>query len=101
MNNYHKLLRSLLVTLGLATPALFSCAEDIDLYAGFSASSVPNVLLVLDNSANWGSSLSVSNCYFKDNGVVTTNGPKSSSPDKEQGAKMAIEKCALYNLIDA
>src|SRR5205085_11618195 len=33
--------------------------------------------------------------------VPTTNGPKAASPNKEQGTKMAIEKCALYNAIDA
>src|SRR5690606_38655348 len=38
------------------------------------------------------------NCYFKDNGVLTNDGP---DPKDEQGTKMGIEKCALYNLIDA
>ena len=47
------------------------------------------------------SSIPAANCYFKDNGVVTTNGPKASNPGQEQGKKMAIEKCALYNLVDA
>lgn len=80
-------------------------AEDIDLFAGITPadSGLPNVLLILDNSANWGSSISVGNCFYKDNGVVADPpvGPNGSNPGKEQGTKMAIEKCALYNTIDA
>jgi type IV pilus assembly protein PilY1 len=77
-------------------------AEDIDIYAEPNiASELPNVLFVLDSSANWSSSIPAPDCYFKDNGVVTTNGPKADNPGQEYGKKMAIEKCALYNLIDA
>lgn len=77
-------------------------AEDIDLFAGYNPDSgLPNLLLILDNSANWSSSIPVPNCYYKENGITTTNGPKASNPGKEQGTKMAIEKCALYNAIDA
>ena len=36
-----------------------------------------------------------------DDGVPTTDGPKATSPNKEQGTKFAIEKCALYNVIYA
>lgn len=83
----------------LARPAL---AEDIDIYSGVAgAGDLPNVLLILDNSANWSSSIPGPNCYYRDNGVLTTDGPKATNPDQEQGKKMAIEKCALYNLIDA
>jgi type IV pilus assembly protein PilY1 len=76
-------------------------AEDIDIYSGVSSNNLPNVLLVLDSSANWSSSISSVNCYYRENGVPTTEGPRAISPDQEQGKKMAIEKCALYNLIDA
>ena len=62
---------------------------------------MPNVLFVLDNSANWSASIPAAPCFYKDNGGVATVGPKATSPDKEQGKKMAIEKCALYNLVDA
>ena len=83
----------------LAAPVL---AEDIDIFAEpNNGSDLPNVLFVLDDSANWSSSISAPNCYYKDNGVLTTNGPKATSPGQEQGKKVAIEKCALYNLIDA
>ena len=73
-------------------------AEDIDLFMGVgSRVAAVNVLIVLDSSANWDASIDAPNCYYKDNGVVTAVGPGSN----EQGKKMAIEKCALYNLIDA
>jgi hypothetical protein len=73
-------------------------AEDIDIYSYVDANAdLPNVLLVLDSSANWSASLPVPNCYYKENGVVTSAGPSSA----EQGKKVGIEKCALYNLIDA
>ena len=95
-------LRSLVFCLGMSGLALPTMAEDIDIYSGVNNSSdLPNVLLILDSSANWSSSISAPNCYYKENGVVTTDGPKASSPGAEQGKKMAIEKCALYNLIDA
>lgn len=97
-------LRSLL---GMAALVLNSniYAEDIDLFAGITPpnSGLPNVLLVLDNSANWSSNISVGNCYYKNDGAIAEPpvGPKASNPGKEQGTKMAIEKCALYNAIDA
>jgi type IV pilus assembly protein PilY1 len=87
--------------------AIFCChgtllAEDVDLFAGYNPNTgLPNVLIILDSSANWSSSIPGENCYYKDNGILTTNGPKATNPNKEQGTKMAIEKCALYNTIDA
>jgi type IV pilus assembly protein PilY1 len=94
--------RALCAAAVLATAPLAVHAEDIDIYTTTGGSTdLPNVLLMLDNSANWSSSLPVPNCYFKDNGVVTAVGPKDSNPGMEQGTKMAVEKCALYNVIDA
>ncbi len=79
----------------LAGPAR---AEDIDIYSYVDANAdLPNVLLVLDSSANWSASLPVPNCYYKEGGVLTSAGPSSA----EQGKKVGIEKCALYNLIDS
>lgn len=88
---------SLAVTLlaGAALPTTVQ-AEDIDIFAGASPSSdLPNVLLVLDNSANWASTLSVPDCSYSDG----TGGPKADNPGQEQGKKIAIEKCALYNVV--
>jgi type IV pilus assembly protein PilY1 len=102
MKNPTSMSRALCAAAVLATAPLAVHAEDIDIYTTSGAGTdLPNVLLMLDNSANWSSSLPVPNCYFKDNGVVTAYGPKASNPGMEQGTKMAIEKCALYNVIDA
>ena len=90
--------------LALAIGALVApaYAEDIDIYANPNAATdVPNVLFVLDNSANWSSDIPAADCYYKDGGVTSSVGPKASNPGKEQGKKVAIEKCALYNLVDA
>jgi type IV pilus assembly protein PilY1 len=76
----------------LATPA---AAEDIDIFAGSPYDTdLPNVLIIWDNSANWSANIPVPNCSYVDGG-----GTKADSPNKEQGTKMAIEKCALYNAI--
>ncbi len=91
----------LALCLALSAAGRPALAEDIDIYTGVSASSLPNVLLILDSSANWSSSIPAANCYYRENGVLTTAGPQATSPGQEQGKKMAIEKCALYNLIDA
>jgi len=70
-------------------------AEDIDIYGNPNANTdVPNVLFVLDNSANWDSSIPAADCFYKEGGVVSTVGPQN------QGKKIAIEQCALYNLVD-
>jgi type IV pilus assembly protein PilY1 len=77
-------------------------AEDIDLYSRSSGvGERPNVLFILDDSANWSTSIPAPNCYYRDGGVVTTVGPKATSPNQEQGKKVAIQKCALYNVLDS
>jgi type IV pilus assembly protein PilY1 len=50
---FPKLARCLAISLLLATP--FAHAEDIDLFTGVDAASsdLPNVLIVIDNTANW------------------------------------------------
>jgi len=96
MNTALTHLRSLLLCLGIAALALPAAAEDIDIYSGVSNNDLPNVLLVLDSSANWSSNISVAPCYYRENKVVTVgDGPSA------QSKKMGIEQCALYNLIDA
>ena len=73
-------------------------AEDIDIFSGIDAQNeLPNVLIIWDSSANWGANIPVPNCSFSDG----SGGPKASSPNKEQGTKFAIEKCAIYNVIYA
>jgi type IV pilus assembly protein PilY1 len=93
---------ALAFSLLLAALALPAHAEDIDIYSQPNGNGDrPNVLFILDSSANWSSSIPAANCYYKDGGVTTTDGPNGSNPGQEQGKKVAIEKCALYNLLDA
>jgi type IV pilus assembly protein PilY1 len=87
-----------LIVTFLAGAAQAGLPSDIDVYSGVSSSGDrPNVLLILDSSANWSASIAgAPNCYYKESGITTTAGPTA-----DQGTKLAIEKCALYNLIDA
>jgi type IV pilus assembly protein PilY1 len=71
-------------------------ADDIDIYSIPSTEGLrPNVLIMLDNSANWSASIPTPLCS-----VVGAN-VKVSSPNKEEGTKMGAQKCALYRLIDS
>ena len=73
-------------------------AEDIDIFSTRNGpNDLPNVLIIWDNSANWGASMPGPDCSFSDG----SGGPKANAPGKEQGYKIAIEKCAIYNVIDA
>ncbi|AKJ29474.1 pilus assembly protein [Caldimonas brevitalea] len=82
-----------LLGLGLNGPA---GAEDIDLFSlKKQPGEIPNVLLILDNSANWSATLDVEDCPYNN------TSPAEAPPAKEQGKKIAIEKCALYNVIDS
>ena len=88
-----------LVLASLLAPAQ---AEDIDIYAQPNiASELPNVLFVLDDSANWSTSIPAPNCFYNEGGVTSSIGPKATAPNQEQGKKVAIQKCALYNLLDS
>jgi type IV pilus assembly protein PilY1 len=87
--------------LAFAFLALFSAlqsarAEDIDIYSIPSTEGLrPNVLIMLDNTANWSASISTPVCD-----AVGAN-VKASSPNKEEGSKMGAQKCALYKLISS
>jgi type IV pilus assembly protein PilY1 len=91
----HRTALAALAAFSLAAPAL---AEDIDIYAGGnSTGDLANVLLILDSSANWSTNIpGAANCFYKNNGVLINPavGPV------EQGTKLGIEQCALYNVID-
>lgn len=90
-----KVAASLLLILSVvAVPSQAQYASDIDIYSGVSGGAAPNVLLVLDTSANWNANIK-EDCFYKDNGVTTT-----VKPSKGQ-TKGGIEQCALYNVIDA
>ncbi len=80
--NYFRIL--LLCLLGLSS---LSRAEDIDLYSANAVNTgVPNVLLVLDNAANF--SASAGNCTYVDGSTPSLNGTAGG-----------IEQCAIYNVV--
>lgn len=65
-------------------------AEDIDIYSGLAASSsLPNVLIVLDNAANFDASAPA--CSYTDSATAPTLSGKTGG----------IEQCALNNVIAA
>jgi type IV pilus assembly protein PilY1 len=74
----------------LALVQLSSRAEDIDLFAGTSADQniAPNLLLILDNGANFGANASGTTCII--DGVPTLMSGKTGG----------VEQCALYNVIN-
>ena len=79
----------ILVCLTLGLTGLFSMthAEDIDLYsANATNTGVPNVLLVLDNAANF--SATADGCTYVDGTAPSLNGTAGG-----------IEQCAIYNVI--
>jgi len=71
-------------------------ADDIDIYSMPNVDGQrPNVLIMLDNTANWSASIPTPICSDANANV------KASSPNKEEGTKMGAQKCALYKLISA
>lgn len=80
------LLGLLLSLLGLSS---LTHAEDIDIYSdNANTSGAPNVLLVLDNAANF--SASAGTCTYVDGTAPSLNGTAGG-----------IEQCALYNVISS
>lgn len=79
------------LTAALLALPLPTMAEDIDLFVGIppSAADAPNVLLVLDNAANFSSSAAGSTCII--DGVATLL----------SGTVGGIEQCALYKVIES
>ena len=84
--------------LGARRPCAGRTAEDIDIFATRCriANDLPNVLIIWDNpptgapASRWPTAA-----------TTTAAAVRNRSPDKEQGTKFAIEKCAIYNVIDA
>lgn len=75
----------------LGTGAQAQYTSDIDIYTGGTGGgNAPNVLFMLDSSANWNAKLT-HNCKYSDD---------NTSPSKGQ-TKGGLEQCALYNAIAA
>jgi type IV pilus assembly protein PilY1 len=84
-----KIQRLILLVAGLMTGYSATLhAEDIDLYADPSTSGNPNVLIVLDNAANF--SAGAATCKYVDNTSPSLNGTAGG-----------VEQCAIYNVISA
>ncbi len=82
------------LTLAVATHT--ARADDIDIYSNPPADGlVPNVLFIIDNTANWSATITTPTCDAAGANV------KASSPNKEEGTKMGAEKCALWKLINS
>jgi len=81
----------------LASISTFGMAEDIDLFVDSSTLAVdpPNVLLVLDNGANFSASASFSACPGAD------GKPMPGWPSTMLNTVGGIEQCALYKVVEA
>ncbi|MDH4284688.1 MAG: hypothetical protein OEV35_05155, partial [Gallionellaceae bacterium] len=86
MKPIHVMLTGILAVLFMQpAPAL---AEDIDIYSGLGVTgNVPNVLIVMDNAANFSSSSAGVTCVI------------DAAPTALSGTVGGIEQCALYNVI--
>ena len=84
------ILRALAISAGFFLVVAGAIAEDIDLYANNNGNTgdVPNVLLVIDNAANFDSSLGQPCTYFDDGTAPSLN-------NKVAG----IIQCSLYNAV--
>src|SRR4051794_38669197 len=68
---------------------MLGTAEDIDIYEGLNGTArTPNVLLILDNGANFDAHANES-CTYADGGSAPTLGSTTGG----------IEQCAIYNTI--
>ena len=76
--------------------------QDIDIYSLPASGRLgPNVLLVLDNSANWGSNARLpGTCTIQNTTLQTlnllTDDELSRNRTANRARRWAIEKCALY-----
>lgn len=77
-------------------------AADIDLFAGArpAGADAPNVLIVLDNAANFSAEVKAMRCSITAAGVVSVDGT-GTAPTKLDGTAGAVEQCALYGAIQS
>jgi len=90
----------LAVTLVLA--GVQARAADIDLFAGVrpAGADAPNVLIVLDNAANFSASVSTQRCSITADGTVRVDGNGTAATNLD-GTAAAVVQCALYAAIQA
>jgi type IV pilus assembly protein PilY1 len=95
--------RQIALALSALTLAVISCAwsgnaraDDIDIYSTPNTEGLrPNVLIMLDNTANWSANIPLPICNAAGAQV------RNSTPNMEEGTKMGAQKCALYKLISS
>jgi type IV pilus assembly protein PilY1 len=85
MNTLRKSLAALVVA--TATVPSMAPAEDVDLYRGVTGGQAPNLLIILDNAANFSSNVATS-CTYTDGGAPSLGNTAGG-----------IEQCAIYNVI--
>lgn len=91
--NIRRVMTLVYATAALMMTTVLAQAEDIDLYnGGVVDAGRPNVIFILDNSANWSADNGATNCSYDDGGAPVAGA---------QGKKMGIEQCALNNAIYA
>lgn len=81
--------RSLLLIALLLSGVDRASAEDIDLFAGSTAGSNPQILIIMDNASAWDATASYT---CPDNNVVLTN---------NSGKDVGFEQCSLYEAMKA
>jgi type IV pilus assembly protein PilY1 len=81
-----RLVLAAMLTALLASPPAGN-AEDIDIYDGNNTGNAPNLLIILDNAANFSSSAGT--CTYDDDGTAPTL----------NGTAGGIEQCAIYNIV--
>lgn len=87
MNTKQRILASLLI--GLLSLSISARADDIDIYSSPTSSNLPNVLIILDNAANF--SASAGTCSYTDSATAPTLNNTTGG----------IEQCALNNVLTA
>src|SRR5213595_2040172 len=64
-------------------------AEDIDLFSGQNNLALPNLIIILDNTGNWGSSF------------PRPNSPINCGSSSNQSTRYCAAKTALYNAVNS
>jgi len=86
--------RALIAAAACASAASFARAEDIDIYSlPPSAADLPNVLFMIDNSANWSADLANGTCtQWPDSGAAV--------PSADNSKKSGAQICALVTVVE-
>jgi type IV pilus assembly protein PilY1 len=98
------LVRKMALTATLLVFPLVAAGDAIELFAGLpvTAADAPNVVLVLDNAADFSASVSDRRCNIDASGIVRTDGTGLAADFTPlDGQSAAVQQCALYSVIKA